>query len=240
MRPPLPLGTPFAALTVTGPASPHPITTEAQYACRCVCGRTRVVVASALASGAVKRCYECARAIRSASARATRARSCGRAAPEPAAPAFAAEPAAPARAAEPAPRASKTSEAPDPMRGRVFGTLTVGSRVATPAGRGGLWYRCRCACGAERLVLGSHLRTGHVTRCRACAVACMGELQRTAQATPQTYAHAGVRQTLSAWARSVGMDATTLIWRVRAGPPLAEALTRPVASRPASGRRGAS
>ena len=49
------------------------------------------------------------------------------------------------------------------LTGRRFGTLTVIGPEASRAGIA-LW-RCRCDCGEERIVQGSHLRSGHTRSC---------------------------------------------------------------------------
>ena len=56
--------------------------------------------------------------------------------------------------------------------GRRFVRWTVLSRDATPAGKKGAWWRCRCDCGTERPVASAYLLSN---RSRSC-----GCLQRDA------------------------------------------------------------
>lgn len=47
---------------------------------------------------------------------------------------------------------------------RTYGRLTVVERAEnTPAGKAK--WRCRCACGRECIVIGSHLRNGNTASC---------------------------------------------------------------------------
>jgi hypothetical protein len=54
------------------------------------------------------------------------------------------------------------------LTGAVFGRLTVvrlHSHKRFPSGSTMNLWLCRCACGAERVVLGSNMRSGHTTSC---------------------------------------------------------------------------
>ncbi|MGI4794377.1 MAG: hypothetical protein ACRYG8_09935 [Janthinobacterium lividum] len=62
------------------------------------------------------------------------------------------------------------SEPPHALRipdNTSFGSWTV-LRVAERSKRSGIYYACRCKCGAEHEVAGAMLRGGRSTRCRAC------------------------------------------------------------------------
>jgi hypothetical protein len=51
------------------------------------------------------------------------------------------------------------------LTGRRFGKLTVLAHVDTP---GRAMWRCKCDCGVETTVRGSHLRSRHSTACPEC------------------------------------------------------------------------
>jgi len=76
-----------------------------------------------------------------------------------------------------------------PMIGRQFGRLTV----LAPDGRRGkdLTYRCLCECGAETVIQGNNLRSGHTTSC-GCR---QSEARRANGAATTRHGHArgGVR-----------------------------------------------
>ena len=54
-----------------------------------------------------------------------------------------------------------------PMLGRQFGRWTVIEEAPPPpyTTSSGLWYRCRCACGTERVLRGCSLRHGSTRSC---------------------------------------------------------------------------
>ena len=49
------------------------------------------------------------------------------------------------------------------LSGRMFGKLTVVGFATTKNGRA--FYNCKCDCGKEIIVSGSHLVTGHTKSC---------------------------------------------------------------------------
>ena len=50
------------------------------------------------------------------------------------------------------------------LTGQVFGRLTVLDRAGTAKCGAAMW-RCRCECGAEKVVMGSSLRNGNTLSC---------------------------------------------------------------------------
>ena len=53
-----------------------------------------------------------------------------------------------------------------PLSGKTFGKLTVLHRV--PSSRRGVYWACKCECGATPAILGSHLRSGSSKSCGSC------------------------------------------------------------------------
>lgn len=49
--------------------------------------------------------------------------------------------------------------------GKKYGRLTVVEKVPAINGRKESFYRCSCACGGEKIVMGSNLREGHTGSC---------------------------------------------------------------------------
>lgn len=66
------------------------------------------------------------------------------------------------------------------LAGKTFGKYSVIERRGSNERGEPLWL-CRCACGAERLVLGRNLRRGHSTACRACCNTRHGHNRKTGQ-----------------------------------------------------------
>jgi hypothetical protein len=57
----------------------------------------------------------------------------------------------------------------------VYGSLTVLYRSNRQSLRREYYWMCRCGCGKEYEVRGTHLRTGAIKKCRAC----QGKLRRS-------------------------------------------------------------
>lgn len=59
----------------------------------------------------------------------------------------------------------------DDLSGRIFGSLTVEKRIddyVTPKGVHSSKYLCKCECGNQIEVIGSHLTSGHTKSCPRC------------------------------------------------------------------------
>lgn len=80
------------------------------------------------------------------------------------------------------------------MSGQRFGRLVVGAYAGKTTDRKSLWF-CTCDCGAQRTVMGKHLRTGHTQSCGCYAADRIRE-------TKTTHGHklkAGKSRTYSTW-----------------------------------------
>lgn len=53
------------------------------------------------------------------------------------------------------------------LRGRMFGVLKVLKQAPSDA-KGNARWLCLCVCGAEKIVYGHHLRSGHTKSCGCC------------------------------------------------------------------------
>lgn len=67
------------------------------------------------------------------------------------------------------------------MTGQRHGLLTVIARAGKAKAGGHAEWLCRCECGSERVVTGSRLKLGQVTRCSSCAKAFKAANSRTAR-----------------------------------------------------------
>jgi hypothetical protein len=70
---------------------------------------------------------------------------------------------------------------PDPKPGDVVGRLTILAAAEPPIyvcgrKRQAAWFRCRCACGTERLVAGANLKAGSTRSCGCLRADTRGEL----------------------------------------------------------------
>lgn len=65
------------------------------------------------------------------------------------------------------PQAMSESRTKD-MLGKICGDLVVLSKGTTRSSKNEFYWLCRCKCGVEYEVRGSHLRAGTIKRCRKC------------------------------------------------------------------------
>lgn len=63
------------------------------------------------------------------------------------------------------------------LTGKKFGRLLVLYKDETKNGR--IYWKCRCDCGAEKIVLGQHLRSGKTISCKCASNEKIGLLKKT-------------------------------------------------------------
>jgi len=92
------------------------------------------------------------------------------------------------------------------LTGMKFGRLTVIREIPVKGGK--RRFICLCACGNEKEVSFSNLRTGHVKSCGCYSVECR------ANSAVLTVTYDGVTKTLKQWAKDLGLNYHTIFNRI--------------------------
>jgi hypothetical protein len=110
------------------------------------------------------------------------------------------------------------------IKGQRFGSLTVIGEAAPKDESPFTHWNCKCDCGKDVTVRGVCLKHGNTKSC-----GCSRQVEGFNARTLLTYD--GRTQSLSAWARELGMNRSLISVRIHRGWSVKKALTTPVRKR---------